>query len=226
MIDPPVSETELLEKANGIAGQTLQQIARLHNISVPENLKHCKGWVGELIETSLGATAGSLPEPDFQHIGVELKTLPVNKKLKPSESTYVCTVPLTHNQNITWESSLVKIKLSRVLWVPVEAEPEIPMAERRVGQPILWSPDPAQEKVLRHDWEELTEMIILGDLDKITARHGEYLQIRPKAANAKILRDGIDQEGNRILTLPRGFYLRVTFTQQILKMQTFYEITT
>ena len=55
-----------------------------------------------------------MPEPDFQHIGVELKTLPVDQNFRPKESTYVCTVPLIRNAGAIWETSTVKLKLSRV----------------------------------------------------------------------------------------------------------------
>ncbi|MEE9551845.1 MAG: DNA mismatch repair protein MutH, partial [Gammaproteobacteria bacterium] len=148
---------------------------------------------------------------------VELKTLPLNQNGKPRESTYVCTVALTDNQDLQWASSLVKRKLSRVLWVPVEADPGIPLPARRVGTAVLWSPDNEQETVLRQDWEELMEMVTMGELEQITAHHGRYLQIRPKAANAKVLRAGIDNKGDKIMTLPRGFYLRAIFTRQIIQ---------
>ena len=40
-------------------------------------------------------------------------------------------------------------KLSRVLWVPVEGARHIPLAERRVGSPLLWSPSEEEERLLR-----------------------------------------------------------------------------
>jgi DNA mismatch repair protein MutH len=60
-------------------------------------------------------------------------------------------------------------------------------------------------------------MISAGRLDEINGRIGQYLQVRPKAANAKSLCYGFNGEGNKILTLPRGFYLRSLFTEQIIK---------
>ena len=214
----PLSEDELLENASKIAGKTLQQIAIKQGIETPEDQYRHKGWVGQLLELSLGATAGSLPEPDFQHIGVELKTLPLNHSGSPKESTFVCTINLTNIES-HWEDSLVKHKLSRVLWLPVEADPEIPLAARRIGSAILWSPDKDQESVLRRDWHELTDMIAVGELEQITAHQGQYLQIRPKALNSKTLREGISSEGEEILTLPRGFYLRTKLTIQILNQE-------
>ena len=212
---PPLSENELLESASRISGKTLRQLAQQQDMETPDNQLHHKGWVGQLLELSLGATAGSLPEPDFQHIGVELKTLPLSKNGTPKESTYVCAINLTKIES-QWETSSVNLKLSRVLWLPVEADPDIPLAARRIGTAILWSPNEEQETTLRRDWEELMDMIATGELEQITAHQGQYLQVRPKAANTKALRKGFNNEGDEILTLPRGFYLRPSLTKQIL----------
>ncbi len=218
---PPDSEAVLMERAAAIAGKTLQQIATLRQTVLPEQLTRAKGHIGELLEDYLGASAGSLPEPDFRHIGVELKTLPIGKNGKPKESTFVCTVSLLPGDNSHWEDSLVRRKLSRVLWVPVEADTTIPLAQRRIGNAILWSPNLSQEKILRQDWDELMNMVMMGQLDKITARYGKYLQIRPKAQNARSLRSGINADGDIVKTLPRGFYLRTVFTRMILEKSRF-----
>ena len=216
-INPPQSDTELLQRAHNIAGLTLLQLATQLDEPIPGKLHHAKGWVGQLLEKALGATAGSLPEPDFQQLGIELKTLPVNRQGQPRESTYVCTVPLQNNHDLNWQQSWVRNKLKRVLWIPVESEKELSVTERHIGQAILWSPSPEQERVLQQDWEELMDLVCTGQLGNISAKQGTYLQIRPKAANASALVNTADEEGNAALTLPRGFYLRSTFTQQILK---------
>ena len=54
------------------------------------------------------------------------------------------------------------------------------------------------------------------DNERITARHGEVLQLRPKAANSKALTEAIGEFGQPILTLPRGFYLKKRFTGALL----------
>jgi DNA mismatch repair protein MutH len=213
---PPDSEAVLMERAINLAGKTLQQIANLQQTALPEQLTGGKGHIGELLEDYLGASAGSLPEPDFRLIGVELKTLPIGQNGNPKESTFVCTVSLLPGDSPRWEDSLVKRKLSRVLWVPIEADAGIPLAQRRIGNPFLWSPSPTQEKILHQDWDELMNMVMMGELEKITAMYGKYLQIRPKAKNAKSLRSGINADGDIVKTLPRGFYLRTSFTKTIL----------
>lgn len=213
----PKTEQELLYRAQQIAGLTLGELAVEQQLDIPPDLKRDKGWVGMLIEVALGATAGSKAEQDFQHLGIELKTIPINAQGYPLETTFVSLAPLIQNTGVTWENSHVRHKLSKVLWIPVEGERSIPLAERRIGQPILWQPNVQQEQQLRQDWEELMELIVLGKLEQINARLGEVLQLRPKGANSRALTKGIGKKGEIIETLPLGFYLRKNFTSGILQ---------
>ncbi len=213
----PQSETELLTRARMLAGETLATLARKAEVAMPKDLRHAKGWVGQLLEWHLGATAGSKPEQDFQELGIELKTLPIDQARKPLESTFVCVTPLLGITGLRWEESNVRNKLSRVLWIPLEGSRDIPLAARRIATPFIWSPDVAQEAQLRQDWEELMELVALGRIESITAHHGEVLQLRPKAANGQALTSAIGRQGQLIQTRPRGFYLRTLFTQQLLQ---------
>ena len=213
----PTSEAELLANANWLAGFRLGEIAEMLQIPVPKDLKRAKGWVGQLIETALGANAGSKAEQDFVHLGIELKTIPINAQGEPLETTFVSLAPLIQNNGITWQSSHVRHKLQKVLWIPVEGSRDIPLAERHIGQPILWQPSSEQEQQLQQDWEELMELIVLGQLHKINATLGEVLQLRPKGRNSKALANAINEQGQPIQSLPLGFYLRKQFTRQILQ---------
>lgn len=213
---PPENESVLMARANALAGYTLGELAQHAGLMIPPDLKRDKGWVGMLLEYYLGAIAGSKPEQDFANIGVELKTIPIDRHGLPLETTFVSVAPLTGNSGLVWENSHVRRKLSRVLWFPIEGERQIPLAQRRVASPLLWSPSPIEEQLLRQDWEELMDLIVLGKVETITARLGQVLQIRPKAANSKALTEGIGEFGQPIMTLPRGFYLKKDFTAPLL----------
>lgn len=215
----PTTVSALLARAQQLAGCTLGDIALQQNWPLPKNLTKAKGWVGQLIEDFLGATAGSLPTPDFPHLGVELKTIPVDTNGKPCESTYVCVVPLISKPGLRWENSVVYQKLKRVLWIPVQGKTDIPLASRQIGTPLLWEPTPQQFALLKQDWEEFMTKVSLGQIQHVTARQGILLQIRPKAAHHRILTPSTDADGNLTATLPRGFYLRPQFTQEILKIR-------
>lgn len=213
----PQTLEQLLSQAQSIAGLTFGELADELHIPVPIDLKRDKGWVGMLLERALGATAGSKAEQDFSHLGVELKTLPINAEGYPLETTFVSLAPLVQNSGVKWENSHVRHKLSCVLWMPIEGSRHIPLRERHIGAPIFWKPTAEQERQLKQDWEELMDLIVLGKLDQITARIGEVMQLRPKGANSRSVTKGIGKNGEIIDTLPLGFYLRKEFTAQILK---------
>jgi DNA mismatch repair protein MutH len=195
---------------------TFGELAAQLQVKVPENFKRQKGWTGQLIERALGATAGSKPVQDFPELGIELKTLPLSYANTPLETTYVCYAPLTKLAGITWETSNVRNKLQQVLWVPVQGERDIPVFERVIGRAFLWQANAEQNALLKQDWEELMDLIALGKVESITARAGQFMQLRPKAANGRALTDAIGNKGQLIKTRPRGFYLRKEFTQLVL----------
>jgi DNA mismatch repair protein MutH len=213
-VSPPDCEAELMRRCQQIAGKTVGQLAQQCQLTVPADLRRHKGWLGNLLERILGADAGNQAEPDFVALGIELKTIPLNSRGEPKESTYVCTVAPRSAAETHWQTSWLRRKLSKVLWLPIEAENSIPLEERYVGQAILWQPSEQQETVLRQDWEELMEIMIADGA--VTAKLGRYLQIRPKAAHSRITNRQIGHDGEVELHHPCGFYLRTSFTQQIL----------
>lgn len=219
MIPTPQSKSALLQLCENIAGHSLQELAETANIKMAKDLRTNKGWVGQLIEWHLGATAGSKPEQDFKHLGIELKTIPVDQCGKVLETTFVCSTPILNTTGITWENSNIRNKLNQVLWVPVQGERSVPLAERIVGSGFLWSASEQQEQQLKNDWNELMEKIALGQIESISARDGAVLQLRPKAANGRVLTDAYGLNGDLIKVRPRGFYLKKGFTQSIIDHQ-------
>lgn len=206
-----------MARAEALAGKRLGELARAWGVEAPPDLKRHKGWVGSLMEALLGASAGSKADADFPELGVELKTLPVDQRGAPCESTFVTSIPLLEIGDVEFEESRVVRKLSRVLWVPVQGERRIPLAERVVGTPLLWSPSPVQLQALRDDWEELCLYIARGEVEAITGHLGKFLQVRPKAAHGGVRRLAHDADGARLMANPKGFYLRTRFTGEILR---------
>ena len=214
---PPRDEEELLARARALSGRTVGELAAERRVAVPPTAHRAKGLVGRLVEEALGATAGSKGRPDFEALGIELKTLPLDREGRPKESTFVCSIALTRMAETEWEESLVWRKLRRVLWMPVESDPALPLPARRLGTPILWSPSERERDRLRQDWEALAERIGSGGIDRVTAHLGEVLQVRPKAAHARVRRRAPEEDGAFVWALPRGFYLRTAFTRALVQ---------
>jgi DNA mismatch repair protein MutH len=215
--EAPQSEAELFARAHRLAGRTVADLAACFDVSLPSHGVRAKGLVGGLIERALGATARSASVPDFTGLGIELKTIPLDASGRPRESTFVCSARVRDIAETAWEASPVCRKLARVLFVPIETGAALALGARRIGAARLWSPTPLQCDALRSDWEELAGVIGRGDVEQITAHLGRHLQIRPKAASSRVRGRGVDEHGAPLRTLPRGFYLRASFTATIFK---------
>ena len=213
-MEPPRNESELRARLSRLAGHPLGAIAQAHSLEVPVDLRRNKGWVGQLFERALGATAASRAEPDFPELGIELKTIPIDARGRPLESCFVASLDLAAVDR-SWEKSAVRKKLARVAWVAVEASPGIPLAARRCGAALLWSPSAEEELTLRNDYQTIVEL--LGEGVRVTGHTGVNLQLRPKGKNAAALRWALDEEGAPVRTAPRAFYLRASFTAALLR---------
>ncbi|MFW6050928.1 MAG: DNA mismatch repair endonuclease MutH [Myxococcota bacterium] len=213
----PRTEAELLSRARAVAGHTVGDLGARLGVPIPEDQRRAKGLLGHLVERALGATAGSRGVPDFEALGIELKTLPLRRDGRPMESTFVCCLPLRSVAEVDWERSPVRAKLARVLWVPVEAERYVPLASRRIGTPVLWSPTGTEGDILAADWEELAGRVGAGDVEAITAHLGQALQVRPKGRHGRERRRAPDAGSAWLWTMPRGFYLRTWFTEAIVR---------
>src|SRR3954451_9139053 len=141
----------LLAHARALVGVELAELADALGLPVPAGRVRTKGWSGQIIEHELGVAVGGARGPDFAALGVELKTVPVAADLTPIESTAVCQIDPVAIAAESWESSYVRAKLARVLFVALEVAATV--GERRVTAVCLWSPSPDDQRRLRADFE-------------------------------------------------------------------------
>src|SRR5882672_6335197 len=139
VIGPPLTEDDLRTRAAWLAGKTIDEVAAAIGVGAPPLGVRGKGKVGGLIEKVLGAESGSAAAPDFPRFGVELKTIPLDGRGVPRESTFVCTISLADAERAEWETSVARAKLAHVLFVPIVVDPEGLLA-RRIGTPFFWRP--------------------------------------------------------------------------------------
>lgn len=212
MIAAPDSVEQLVVRARALDGLSLKEIAaHLGQIDVASGL-HAKGKWGELLERALGATGGSRQVVDFPDLGVELKTLPIGENGRPSESTYVCRFRLEEAESSTWETSWVRTKLQTVLFIPIATQLPLP----RVTGPFLWRPSEDEQDLLKSDFEELVGLVGAGRIEELSAYRGAVLQVRPKAQDGTKRKSILAVDGDYVATVPRGFYLRASFTHDLM----------
>ncbi len=206
----PATEPELLARARAIAGAT---VGRSPDGSRSRRARSGhKGYVGALVERALGLR-GRGAGPDLGALGVELKTTPIDGAGRPRESTFVCMVP-REGLDRAWERSAPRAKLARVLFVPVEAAGAL--EQRRIGSAFYWSPSESDDALLASDWDELAGLLRAHGHEHFSARRGQLLQVRPKAASARSRWLATGEGDAPVLALPRAFYLRRTFVATIL----------
>jgi DNA mismatch repair protein MutH len=215
--DPPRDEGELLRRAQALAGRTIGAVAAEVGLSLAGGGLRTKGKLGEVMERALGARGGAAAVPDFPALGVELKTIPLDARGEPRESTFVCAFSLADADRAEWSTSWVRRKLGCVLWVPLETPAGSAIEARRIGAPVLWRPTAAQEAALAADFDAIMGLVGAGRVEALDARTGRFLQARPKAAHGRVRTRAYGPEGEELSATPRGFYLRARFTGAILR---------
>ncbi|NUO52196.1 MAG: DNA mismatch repair protein MutH [Polyangiaceae bacterium] len=206
----------LLERARAFEGRSVEEIAALARAGAPSGGRSTKGKVGELLERVLGATGGSGERVvDFPSLGLELKSIPITEQGKVLESTFVCAVRV--DEEVDFDASWVRKKLTRVLFVPIVGQRGSPLPSRRVGAAVLWEPSAAQLAELRADYDDIMGLIGIGRMEDVSGHLGKYLQLRPKARDGSPRAVAFGREGERIRTVPRGFYLRPKLTEALLR---------
>ena len=219
MPDPELDA--LIAHARALVGVELGDLADGLGLPVPVGRVRTKGWSGQVLEQELGVAVGGTRGPDFVGLGIELKTVPVKASggaLSPLESTAVCQIDPVAIAAESWETSYVREKLARVLFVALEVPDHArSIGERRVAAVRLWSPTPQEEAALRADFELFVRSYFRqGRAAEITGYLGAVLQVRPKGRDAADLRDAYDAEGRPTRIGKCGFYLRPAFVASIL----------
>lgn len=213
----PTTLDELKSRLERIKGFTLGELASALDLPCPTNSTKAKGYAGELVELLLGADANNLPVPDFTHLGIELKTMPINRDFEPLETTYLCHAPLTSVRGIDFFSSVLYAKVRMILFVFILAEREMNLPDRRIIDYYLFAPDEHELAQIKADYDELMDMVTEGQAQQITARIGTMVQMRPKCADGRQVVPCVTADGSFGWTRPRGFYLRRDFNQNICR---------
>lgn len=204
--------------ARALVGVTLAELADGLGLPVPVGAVRTKGWPGQIIERELGGGEDGVRGPDFAALGVELKTVPVDGRLVPRESTAVCVIDPVVIAGESWNTSYVRRKLARVLFVALDVSGGDSVGDRAVAAVRLWSPSSEEEHLLRADFELFVRHYFrLGRGNEISGHEGVALQVRPKGRNASDRRSAFGPEGQPVQIGRCGFYLRPSFVGPILR---------
>lgn len=214
----PQTRAELEQRLQNIVGRSVAELSQLALLQTPRNISSAKGYVGQLVELFLGAHAHNQSGPDFTQLALELKTMPVGFDLMPQESTFICSADLSPQRLIPFTNSALYHKLRQVLFVLILAPKNLSLAlgERRILGYFFFELKDEHLRTVETDYNEFQELLLGGHAQEINGTMGTIVQLRPKATSADEVVKVVDSEGNFNYTKPRGYYLRASFTRELL----------
>ena len=168
-----------------------------------------KAFAGNMVEAMLGIAQNSLPDPDLDTIGAEVKSIPLLPDGRPRENTKVTslTLRLVAEEADFFTSHLYR-KLRAILFLPVQKNDNSRPHEWYLRPPFLWLPSTEQLEVIRREHAMYVEAIRNERWEKLSLEHGRYLGVNTSGQ----LTRGMAREDKRY-----AWWLKKELTTSILK---------
>ena len=173
------TEDELMTIAESLNGRTFEDINPMAAIQISQlPPSQRRGMAGTFIEGVFGITTNSSPEPDFPHIGIELKTVPFKIRdddyIVPKERCVLSKINYTELLTSTFGDSHLYHKIRRVLVMPYLHNDDF--TQNRILHPFLWEADTWLDELTR-DWNIMQEITLT---DRLSEGSTTFLASCPK----------------------------------------------
>ena len=208
--------------ATKLVGKTLREATGASSIEDPASRK---GSLGNAVEYYyFKFDPNSDPNPDFNEVGIELKTTPLKRtkagNLVSKERLVLSMINYMDVVNETWETSSVLKKSDKILLLSYLYEPDTNPVDYEFYLAELWSIPDEDLYTIKRDWETVVNKIRSGHAHEISSGDTLYLEACTKAANADVRRP---QPFSDIPAKPRAWALKqsymTTVTERILDAQ-------
>lgn len=209
------SKKELLEKAKGCIGIPFKEIEQN---PVYKNDKN-KGSIGNLIqECWFGRPANSLPTPDFDEVGVELKVTPFiytkSNKATAKERLVLNIINYMEEYKTTFETSHFWLKNKTLLLMYYEYIKNISKDDFKIISAILFEYPKEDLIIIKQDWEKIIQKIKDGKAHELSEGDTLYLGACRKGAGGN--KDLREQPFNDIKANQRAYSLKQSYMTYIL----------
>jgi len=223
---------KLLNHARSLVNHSIREVDSANrefgtSVGLPK-VAH-KGGVGRIVEAYFGFQhQDNNPEPDFPRCDTELKTLPLLRTkhgFRVKERTIISMIDFTDLYTQTWETSSVRRKLSRILFVFLQWSPPSPY-DSVVAFAEPWVPTEADLAFFEADWTYTWRMVCCGQADLISEADAQFLAPSRKGAGKG--RDERSQPNSPFPANSRAFSLKQSFTtatfQEIVEGKRFQSV--
>jgi DNA mismatch repair protein MutH len=194
----------------GFVGVPFVQVAeRLGVDGIDRPPKQRKSFAGDMAEAMLGIARNSLPDPDLESIGAEVKSIPLRADGGPRENTKITslTLQLVADESDFFTSHLYR-KLRTILFLPIQKNDNSRPHEWYLRPPFLWLPSTDQLDVIRKEHARYIEAIEQQRWELLSLRQGRYLGVNTSGK----LTQGMAREDKRY-----AWWLKKELTAVILR---------
>ncbi len=215
------SIVSIVAYAKKLVGKSVADILAQDSLDI--NIKN-KGVIGTIIEEYwFGIKPNSSPLPDFDKVGVELKIIPLIKqksRLVVKERTKICSINYTTLVDETWQTSHVKEKLNKILFIYYLYDKDN-IKNSTIKKIDLWKlNENNNEFIIKHDYLHVQQKIKEGYAHELSESLSKVLAASRSGSGGKDssgrLRDLVSQpiKIHSPEALKRAFSLKQSFTNQ------------
>lgn len=206
----PRDKKSIIEYASLLMGSTLREHVDVD--SIPSTKKR-RGTFGNAVEKYYFMyDLNSDSNPDFNEVGMELKTTPLVRRKKgqfsAKERLVITNINYMNVVDEQFETSTLMHKASDVLLISYLYEKEKDPLDYTIEVVAEWGLPEEDLDVIKRDWETVVEKVRQGKAHEISGSDTLYLEACTKAADSSVRRP---QPFSDIPAKPRAWALKASF---------------
>lgn len=200
----------IVEYAMKLEGKTLRQMTGLDTIDDP---RQRRGSFGNAVEEYyFKYDINNNQAPDFDKVGLELKTTPLKRnshgELVAKERLVITNIDYMEVISEGFEGSHFLEKVSDVLLITYLYEKDKSPLDYTIELVARWGLPEEDLPQIRHDWETVVDKVRSGHAEDISSSDTLYLEACTKAANSEVRRR---QPFSAVLAKPRAWALKASY---------------
>ena len=213
----PKNIDSILDYARKLIGKTLRD-----STDAPDTLQNAlanevKGKFGQYLEKYyFGIENNSESKPDFEAVGLELKTNPLKKlrkgKISAKERVVLNIIDYMNIINEEWDKSHLLSKNEFILFVMYLYENDKNFLDYIIKYVKPWKIEGEDREIIRQDWEKIVKKIRDGKAHELSEGDTFYL-----GACRKGWKEGLKKQPNSEIGAPqRAFSFKINYVNSIL----------
>ena len=209
-------ERSILEYAGRLTGHTFVEIG-VWDPEGEQRRKNKKGTFGQILEEGyFFIPNNNLGEPDFNEVGIELKTTPIKRlsgnNFTSKERLILGLIDYMRINDLGFEGSFKK-KNDKLLVVFYEWSQDEEFYNYKILKVVLWTYPKEDLRIIQEDWNFIAEMVKEGLAHQLSEGFTRYLGACPKGVGHG--HDMREQPCSTILAQQRAFSLKSAYVNKI-----------